>query len=277
MPSLRAAAPAIVAAAIVLLAGLLYICGYREQYYALAEIWGAAPFRTPFLDMHGVTSAIECHRLGYDVYIDNPCDVFHRPHAYSPLWLWLAVLPITTRWDNTLGLAAVVLFLVALAFLPPGRDWRLITLATVSSTTMFAMERANVDLLMFVMAMLVVRLRFAGYAVALLAGMLKFYPIVLLVAAVRERVMLCIAIWAVALGAVALWFALDGTAICGPLGTSIQTRRSMTTCSARIICHSASPRWPVCRATVRRCWSCCCLGRWPASVSRWPGGSGSTR
>ena len=213
MPTPRAVGPAAMAAAIVLLAALLYACGYREQYYALAEIWGAAPFRTPFLDMQGVTSPVECHRLGYDVYVQNPCDVFNRPHNYSPLWLWLAVLPITTAWDDALALALVGLFLVALAFLPPGRDWRLITLATISSTTMFAMERANIDLLMFVMAMLVVRLRFTGFAIALLAGMLKFYPIVLLLAAVRERALVCLAVWTMALGVVALWFALDGTEI----------------------------------------------------------------
>ena len=213
MPPPRAVVPAAIAAAIVLLAGLLYAGGYREQYYTLAELWGAAPFRTPFLDMQGVTSPVECHRLGYDVYVQNPCDVFHRPHNYSPLWLWLAVLPITTAWDNVLGLGLVVLFLVALVFLPPARDWRLITLATISSTTMFAMERANIDLLMFVMAMLVARLRFVGYVVALLAGMLKFYPIVLLVGTVRERAVVCFAIWAVALGAIGLWFALDGTEI----------------------------------------------------------------
>jgi hypothetical protein len=213
MPPPRVVAQVAIAGAVVLLAGLLYACGYREQYYALAEIWGAAPFRTPFLDLQGLTSAVECHRLGYDVYVQNPCDVFHRPHNYSPLWLWLAVLPITTALDNALGLALVGLFLVALALLPSGRDWRLITLATISSTTMFAMERANIDLLMFVMAILVARLRFIGYAVALLASMLKFYPIVLLVAAVRERAVMCFAIWGAALGAIALWFALDGTEI----------------------------------------------------------------
>jgi hypothetical protein len=213
MPPLRAVAPAAIAAAIVLLAGLLYAGGYREQYYALAETWGAAPFRTPFLDLQGLTAAVECHRLGYDVYVQNPCDVFNRPHNYSPLWLWLAVLPITTAWDNALGIALVALFLVTLAFLPPGRDWRLIMLAAISSTTMFAMERANIDLLMFVMAMLVARLRFIGYVVALLAGMLKFYPIVLLVTAMRERAVMCLAICTIALGAIALWFAVDGTEI----------------------------------------------------------------
>ena len=191
-------------------------------------------------------------------------------------WLWLAVLPITTAWDNALGLALVVLFLVALAFLPPGRDWRLITLATISSTTMFAMERANIDLLMFVMAMLVARLRFIGYAVALLAGMLKFYPIVLLVAAVRERAVVCFAIWAVALGAIAFGSPWTGPRSCGPLGTSIRTRRSMTTCSARIICRSASPRWPVCRAAARWRWRCCCSCLWPAWPSRWDAACRST-
>jgi hypothetical protein len=126
----------------------------------------------------------------------------------SGLLYWLAILPITTAWDNALGLGLVVLFLLALTLLPPGRDLWLITLATVSSATMLAIERANVDLLMFVMAMLVVRLRVTGYLVALLAGMLKFYPIVLLISAVRERLVACLAVWTVAVGVVALWFAL---------------------------------------------------------------------
>ena len=60
------------------------------------------------------------------------------------------------------------------------------------------------------MAMLAVRLRAMGYAVSLLAGMLKFYPIVLLVLAVRERLVTCLVVWAVAAGVIALWFALDG-------------------------------------------------------------------
>jgi hypothetical protein len=208
----RALIPASAAASVALAAGLLYGLGYHAQYYAMAEAWGAAPFRTPFLDIHGVSSAVQCHRLGFDVYAENPCDVFGRPHAYSPIWLWFGILPITTAWDNALGLALAVIFLIALTFLPPGRDWHatiVIVLASVSSATMFALERANVDLLMFAMAVLAVRLRAGGYAVALLAGMLKFYPIVLLILAVRERLATCLAVWTVALGVIALWLVLD--------------------------------------------------------------------
>jgi hypothetical protein len=216
---LRAVIPASVASIGVLLAGLLYALGYRDQYYALLEYWGAFPFRFPFLDMHAVTSAVECHRLGFDVYVQNPCDVFKRVHGYSPLWLWLAVLPITTAWDSALGLATVLLFLVALPLLPPGRGWwqtAVITLGTISSVVAFALERANVDLLIFVLAMVAVALtrrdwrsRVPGYAVALLAGMLKFYPVTLLILAVRERLPVFVAIGIVSLGVIAVWFALD--------------------------------------------------------------------
>ena len=65
--------------------------------------------------------------------------------------------------------------------------------------------------------------------------MLKFYPIVLLVLAVRERAVMCLAIWAVALGVIALWFALDGAEILRGMANIPSTHRSMTTCSARTI------------------------------------------
>jgi hypothetical protein len=217
--SWRAVVPAVALAAAVLLAGLLYAFGYRDQYHALLDDWGAAPFPFPFLDMHAVTSAVECHRLGFDVYVQNPCDALNRVHGYSPIWLWLSVFPITTAWDTALGLGTVLLFVMALPFLPSGRGWwqtAVITLGTVSSVVMFALERANVDVVIFLLAMLAVALtrrslplRMLGYAVAVFAGMLKFYPITLLTLAVRERLGVFIAIGLVSTGLILLWFVLD--------------------------------------------------------------------
>ena len=217
--SWRAIVPAAACASAVLLAGLLYAFGYRDQYHALLDYWGAAPFPFPFLDMNAVTSAVECHRLGFDVYVQNPCDALKRVHGYSPIWLWLSVLPISTAWDTALGLATVLLFIAVLPFLPPGRGWwqtAVITLGTISSVVMFALERANVDLIIFMFAMLAVTLtrrstplRMLGYAVALFAGMLKFYPITLLILAARERLEVFVAIGLVSIGAIVLWFTLD--------------------------------------------------------------------
>ena len=223
MVSLRAVIPAAVVACCVLLAGSLYVHGDRELYHALLEGWGAFPFCTPFLDMHAVTSAVECHRLGFDVFVQNPCDVLKRVHAYSPLWLRLAVFPITSAWENALGLGTVAAFLLALPFLPPSRGWwetAVITLGSISSVVAFALERANIDLLVFLLTMVAValtrrswQLRMPGYAVAVLAGMLKFYPVTLLILAVRERLAVCAAIGAVSLGTIGVWFAVDGREI----------------------------------------------------------------
>jgi hypothetical protein len=219
----RSVAPAAAAATAVLLAGSLYAFGYRDQYHALLDHWGAAPFQFPFLDMHAVTSAVECYRLGFDVYVQNPCDALNRVHGYSPLWLWLAVLPVTTAWDTALGVATVLLFVISLSFLPSGRGWwqtAVMTLGAVSSVVMFALERANVDVVIFLFAMLAVTLtrrsmplRIVGYAVALLAGMLKFYPITLLILAVRERLGVFIAIGLVSTGVIVLWFVFDSSEI----------------------------------------------------------------
>jgi hypothetical protein len=220
MRALRAVVPVAAIASVVVLVSVLYALGYHEQYHALLQHWGALPFRVPFLDMHAVTSAVECHRLGFDVYVQNPCDMFQRPHGYSPVWLWLAILPITTAWDNILGIATVLLFLVALLFLPPRRGWRqtaIIALGTVSSVVAYALERSNADLLMFALATISMILnqrcgfwRMIGYAIAFFAGTLKYYPAALLILAVRERLGVFIAIGFIALGVIALWFALDG-------------------------------------------------------------------
>jgi hypothetical protein len=215
----QAVIPSLAATAAVLLAAALYVSGYHDQYMALMTFWGAAPFRFPFLDMYAVTSAIECHRLGYDVFAQNPCDVFQRVHPYSPIWLWFSVLGVTTGWYNPLGLATDLLFLMTLPFLPRGRGWwqtTVITAGTISSAVMFALERANVDVIMFLLAMLVVILtrhstpfRMLGYGVALIAGLLKFYPIVLLIIAVRERAAWFFGIGLIAFGVIMLWFLLD--------------------------------------------------------------------
>lgn len=195
--NLRSTTPAIVAAVLVLLSGALYLAGDRESYVWLLSGLGAAPFSFPFLDTHAVMSAVQCHRLGIDVFATNPCDVFGRIHVYSPLWLSLSVLPMTVAWTPVAGLVLIVVFLLSLLLLPAGRGWRqvgVITLATISGSVAFALERANTDLVVFVLAVAVIRLvrlrlalRLIGYGLAVLAALLKFYPAVLLLTAARER------------------------------------------------------------------------------------------
>ena len=201
-----------------LLCGALYVRGDQYHYMWLLSEWGAAPFTFPFLDTHAILSAVQCqarHRCDRH----DPCDVFGRVHVYSPLWLSLSVLPLNVAWTPVVGLILVLAFLLSLTLLPAGRGWwhvGVITLATISGTAAFALERANSDFVVFLIAVAVIRLahlrivlRLLGYGLAVLAALLKFYPAVLLLTAARERLGKFVTIGLVAVATIAAFAISD--------------------------------------------------------------------
>jgi hypothetical protein len=192
--ALRFTIPAAVLAAMVALA-LLFKFEPQSYYYVLRFI-GIQPFRYPFLDLQIIPASVECWQHGIDVYDYNPCDVLNRTFSYSPLWLYFTFLP-GKDWTNSLGLCLSASFILALAILPAPlskRELMLRLVATLSPVTTFAVERGNIDLLMFVLAtaaglFLVGPLcrRVAAYATIVIAALLKIYPLVLMVLTLRER------------------------------------------------------------------------------------------
>lgn len=176
---------------------LMYLSGHHEPYARILTDWGVEPFRFPFLDTSGALAAWDCTRLGIDVIAHDPCDVLDRSYNYSPIWMSLAAIPLGRADAGPVGLALGLLFLCALVLLPPARrpfELVLIALATLSSTVVFAVERANADLLVFLMALAVGFLsvraqgaRIAAYGLALFAALIKYYPLALLVLLARER------------------------------------------------------------------------------------------
>jgi hypothetical protein len=167
------------------------------SYYRILQFVGNRPLTYPFLDFQAVLSAVDCWQHGIDVYFDNTCvrDIFNR-FTYSPVWLRFAFLP-GEEWTNPLGLCLAISFFLALAVLPPPRSTKELLLrliATLSPVTTFAVERANIDLLMFVMATTAGVLllgplsrRVVAYAIIVVAGLLKIYPLVLMLLTLRER------------------------------------------------------------------------------------------
>ena len=194
---------------------LLYLVA-RPLYRHLLTAVMRHPFRTPFFDLEYLLTTNTCWRRGIDVYVSNPCDQLNRPMGYSPLWLRLGFLAIDRSWSAPLGLGLTVLFCLSLALLPPTRSWRdhaVIGLAAISSLSLFAVERGNVDVMIYLVsvcaAWLFVRstlARIAGYGLLLGAGLLKLYPFIALVSISRERLRLCVALAAAALATIALFF-----------------------------------------------------------------------
>jgi hypothetical protein len=215
--------PTLLAFAAVLLFGGLWLGGAHDTYFALFRLLGVPAFRFPFLDTHGELAVIDCHRLGYDVYRSNPCDVLGRVHVYTPLWYRADWLPIGAGDTPMLGLALLAAFALSLGLLPIGNKTRaawIVSLAVLSPAVAFAMERGNVDLLMFILAALAGWLavrpgpsRFAAYPAIVLAAALKVYPATLLIIALRERPRVCLAAGGLSVAALLAYAAAERTGL----------------------------------------------------------------
>jgi len=199
--------PTIAALAALFGFSLLYLFN-RGLYREILDLWGLRPFAFPFLDTSALLSAIECHRQGMDVFYVNPCDVLGRPHVYSPTWLWMGFLPLTTAWTPAVGFLLAVVFAVSLRWLPPvKRGWGMVCMiaAVLSPMSFYAVERGNNDLIVFILVSCAaallqrpLRTRLLSYALVLLAGLLKFYPFIVLAIALREKISRFLVIVAIA-------------------------------------------------------------------------------
>jgi hypothetical protein len=174
----------------------LWLSGAHSLYFGALHLLGVEPFRFPFLDTHAVLAAAECGRHGIEVYLSNPCDALGRPHAYSPLWLAIVPKSLGTSATGWVGAGLDVLFLLSLAaVLRPRNAKELLILgaAAVSPITVYALERANNDLMIFLLVICGAMLfafrrpyRLFSYGLFVAAGLLKYYPLALLVFAARE-------------------------------------------------------------------------------------------
>jgi hypothetical protein len=174
----------------------VYCGGNHALYEGILRWYGVVPFRFPFVDISGSLAAWECTRRGIDVILANPCDVLQRGYNYSPLWMAAAPIPLGVDDTRAVGWGLDLLFIGSLALLPPPRrplGLMLVLAATLSTMVVFALERANPDILLFMMALasglLAERrasIRLIGYGLALVAALIKYYPVMVLITVFRE-------------------------------------------------------------------------------------------
>lgn len=177
-----------------------------------------------FLDSYAILASNDARALGHDVYAPNPLDYFSRPHVYSHWWLGLGKLGLTRADNGWIGLAlGLAFFLAAVACLRPREPrevfWYLLVLC--ASSTLLAVDRANNDLVVFLLLAPVVPcllaasrwLRFGAVLLIAVAAGLKFYPaaaaLLLLVGADRREVRARLAVATLALAAVGWSIAPD--------------------------------------------------------------------
>ena len=174
----------------------LYAYDIDAYSRALTTI-GIKPTKYPFVDWEFFGANIRCWNDNIDVYIANPCDPFNRPYHYSPLWLRAVFIPTDKFWTMPIGTGIIVAFWMSLFWIVKPANWReliVFALACTSTMIVYALERGNVDVILFIMLVVAGVLgtgplasRILSYALMLLAGLLKFYPLITLLTALRER------------------------------------------------------------------------------------------
>jgi hypothetical protein len=188
-------------------AAILYFW-YPATYFDALYFFGVPlqPLKFPFIDLQFVLANVECWQKGIDVYTSNPCDPLGRLFDYSPLFLRFSFLP-SSEQTPIVGVLLDVSFILGLASFPQpkrAREWLVAALATVSPPVVFALERGNSDIALFLVVVAAAYLwtrgsiaRAVGYSVVFVAGALKFYPWALLALAVRERIVGFLAVFAI--------------------------------------------------------------------------------
>jgi glycosyl transferase family 87 len=149
---------------------------------------GVPPGPSLFFDTRNITAALECRRLGYDPLVENPCDPWGRPMFYPRVWLLLRWLGLDQSDTTALGVLIVLLFLASLCLLTgriPAGEGVVVAVAICSPAVMLALERANMDVVLFCVLVVAVLLwrrgtelsRILSPFLVLVAATGKLYPV----------------------------------------------------------------------------------------------------
>ena len=137
-----------------------------------------------FADWKVIVGANLCEELGYDVYLNNPCDIWGRKHVYGLIFLHLPfvekfkyfyfeILPIIINYIFIVCILSIFRFKNSSAYFST-------ILILFSFPVMLAIERANNDILIFIFVVLLAYYKSQAFSLLILivTTITKFYPIV---------------------------------------------------------------------------------------------------
>ncbi len=192
------------------------------QFPAVWTATGIGEANRPFMDLYGILAACDAARAGVDPFLPNNFDPYHRPHVYSAWWLELRRLGLTRADTLWLGAVLVGMMLLAAVVLTrpcTRREGIGLLLLLISPAFLMAVNRANSDLVVFLLisgGLLCFRsgsgpARAAGVLLFAVASVLKYYPLVTLVTllGIRSRRGLAASLGLYALVLVLAWPGLE--------------------------------------------------------------------
>ena len=146
-----------------------------------------------FADWKVIVGANLCEELGYDVYLNNPCDIWGRKHVYGEIFLHLPfVEKFKLFYFEILPIIINYIFIVCILSIFRFKDssaYFFIILILFSFPVMLAIERANNDILIFIFVVLLAYYKNQAFSLLILivTTITKFYPIVLVIKLLFEK------------------------------------------------------------------------------------------
>jgi len=140
--------------------------------------------RVLFEDWNVIISALQCEKLGYDVFLENPCDKGGRKHVYGSIFL---LIPFFEKYSEFYLIYfpyfTILVFISVIIFhfnLRNILELILCILFIFSPSLLLAIERFNNDILIFLILLYTCysRSNFTSLILISTVSMAKFYPIV---------------------------------------------------------------------------------------------------
>ena len=139
-----------------------------------------------FGDWSVIFSAIKCKLLNYNIFINNPCDVYGRPHVYGSILLFIPYIEdysIFYFWYFPIFINLIFIAIIILHFnFTSFKEYFLCLIFILNPSTLLAMERLNLDIFIFLSMILlcyfrknILNLLFISFLT-----LAKFYPVSLL-------------------------------------------------------------------------------------------------
>ena len=202
----------------VLLVAMAYVYGVNEHlYHQVLLYWGASAQGIPFSDLHANLTQIACAENGLNPYLVHPGHPECKGFNYSPALLSLGFMVPKPADHHVFGVLNIFLFSLLIQFLPfrnKSTDHAYMTIALLSGPVIWILETCNLDVVLFQVTFLLSYLlshdggrRLAGYGLILGAALMKFYPLVLGLHIIRERLPVAIRILAVYLAIILAFIA----------------------------------------------------------------------
>ena len=138
-----------------------------------------------FADWSVIVQANICQDKGFDVFLENPCDYWGRKHVYGEALLFLpGIKNIPKFYFLIFPILINLLFvfsIIKLFTLSNSIKYFSIFIFIINPPVMLAIERANIDIIIFLIVILIAKKKnlFLSHILVIFATIIKIYPICL--------------------------------------------------------------------------------------------------